>query len=150
LIFFVSTAADGTLDWYRMDISGQNKTQVINGLYTTAAADMAKAQGRDPAPFKWQTIIVFGDVDMYAVMAALVDSGYKGPVRSDHGRMIWGETGRPAYGLYDRALGIAYLHGLYEGVSRGRDKHGINTEIQPLVMQLMAQADCLDSGTMTS
>jgi len=28
-----------------------------------------------------------------------------------HGRMIWGETGRPGYGLYDRALGVTYLQG---------------------------------------
>ncbi len=63
----------------------------------------------------------FGDVDMGAVMAALVETGYDGPVRSDHGRMIWGETGRPAYGLYDRALGIAYLQGLYEGVEQGKE-----------------------------
>jgi mannonate dehydratase len=62
----------------------------------------------------------FGNVDMYAVMSNLVDTGYEGPIRSDHGRMIWGETGRPAYGLYDRALGILYLRGLYEGVYRTR------------------------------
>lgn len=28
--------------------------------------------------------------------------------------MIWGETGKPGYGLYDRALGSAYLNGLIE------------------------------------
>ncbi len=65
----------------------------------------------------------FGSVDMYAVMVSLVDSGYDGPFRSDHGRMIWGETGRPAYGLYDRALGTLYLEGLYEGVVRSRNSH---------------------------
>lgn len=58
----------------------------------------------------------FGDVDMFGVMRALVDAGYSGPVRPDHGRMIWGETGRPGYGLYDRALGAMYLQGLYEGI----------------------------------
>ena len=26
--------------------------------------------------------------------------------------MIWGETGRPGYGLYDRALGAVYINGL--------------------------------------
>ena len=31
--------------------------------------------------------------------------------------MIWGETGRPGYGLYDRALGAAYLTGLFEAAS---------------------------------
>ena len=42
--------------------------------------------------------------------------GFNGPIRSDHGRMIWGESGQPGYGLYDRALGAMYLHGLWEGV----------------------------------
>ena len=43
---------------------------------------------------------------------------YHGPIRPDHGRMIWGETGKPGYGLYDRALGATYLNGLYEAVSK--------------------------------
>lgn len=59
-----------------------------------------------------------GSVDMYAVLRALHDVGFAGPMRSDHGRMIWGETGRPGYGLYDRALGAMYLHGLWEGITR--------------------------------
>jgi mannonate dehydratase len=62
----------------------------------------------------------FGDVDMAAIMEALRDIGFTGPMRPDHGRTIWGETGRPASGLYDRALGAMYLQGLWEGVtSRG-------------------------------
>lgn len=61
----------------------------------------------------------FGDVDMAAVLGALRDGGFDGPVRPDHGRMIWGERGRPGYGLYDRALGAAYLQGLWEGLTRG-------------------------------
>ncbi len=32
--------------------------------------------------------------------------------------MIWGETGRPGYGLYDRALGAAYLNGIIDTVNR--------------------------------
>ncbi len=58
-----------------------------------------------------------GDVDMRAVLAALHETGFSGPIRSDHGRMIWGESGRPGYGLHDRALGAMYLHGLWEGLS---------------------------------
>ena len=61
----------------------------------------------------------FGDVDMRAVLGALNDAGFAGPIRSDHGRMIWGETGQPGYGLHDRALGAMYLHGLWEGITRG-------------------------------
>lgn len=61
----------------------------------------------------------FGDVDMLEVMRALRDIGFSGPMRPDHGRMIWGEQGRPGYGLYDRALGAMYLQGLWEGVGDG-------------------------------
>lgn len=60
----------------------------------------------------------FGSVDMFEVMKAFHEVDFKGPVRPDHGRMIWGETGRPGYGLYDRALGAMYLSGLWEGITR--------------------------------
>ena len=33
-----------------------------------------------------------GDFDMYEIMKALHDSGFDGPIRPDHGRMIWGEV----------------------------------------------------------
>ncbi|MFO7774624.1 MAG: mannonate dehydratase [Candidatus Hydrogenedentota bacterium] len=56
----------------------------------------------------------FGSIDMLDVMTALANSGYTGPIRPDHGRMIWGEQGRPGYGLFDRALGAMYLQGLRE------------------------------------
>lgn len=59
----------------------------------------------------------FGDVDMHDVLRALHEIGFDGPLRPDHGRMIWGETGRAGYGLHDRALGAMYLQGLWEGVS---------------------------------
>ena len=32
--------------------------------------------------------------------------------------MIWGETGKPGYGLYDRALGATYLNGIEEAVKK--------------------------------
>lgn len=60
----------------------------------------------------------FGSVDMLAVIRALHDVGFRGPMRPDHGRMIWGEHGRPGYGLYDRALGAMYLQGLWEAVAQ--------------------------------
>ena len=60
-----------------------------------------------------------GSIDMYAVMKALHDNGFTGYVRPDHGRMIWGETGRPGYGLFDRALGATYLNGLWEAIEKG-------------------------------
>lgn len=61
---------------------------------------------------------VCGSLDMYGILKALHDAGFDGYIRPDHGRMIWGETGRPGYGLYDRALGATYLAGLWEAIER--------------------------------
>jgi mannonate dehydratase len=55
-----------------------------------------------------------GSLDMAEIVKAYFDVGFEGYVRPDHGRMIWGETGKPGYGLYDRALGAVYLNGLWE------------------------------------
>jgi mannonate dehydratase len=59
-----------------------------------------------------------GSLDLYEIMKALHDTNFAGYIRPDHGRMIWGEEGRPGYGLFDRALGIAYLNGLWEAISK--------------------------------
>lgn len=59
-----------------------------------------------------------GSLDMAAIVKAYYDVGFEGYWRPDHGRMIWGETGKPGYGLYDRALGAVYLNGLWEAVSK--------------------------------
>ncbi|WP_260147687.1 mannonate dehydratase [Lentilactobacillus hilgardii] len=61
-----------------------------------------------------------GSLDMFETMRALDDSHFTGYVRPDHGRNIWNENGRPGYGLYDRALGITYLLGLWEAIQRTR------------------------------
>lgn len=55
-----------------------------------------------------------GSLDMNAIVKALVETGFEGWFRPDHGRDIWGEGGRPGYGLFDRALGTAYINGLIE------------------------------------
>lgn len=57
-----------------------------------------------------------GSLDIYAIVKALVEGGFDGYVRPDHGRNIWGEDGKPGYGLFDRALGAAYLNGLFEAI----------------------------------
>lgn len=59
-----------------------------------------------------------GSFDMYEIMKALYDTGFSGPIRPDHGRMIWDETAMPGYGLYDRALGASYLNGLWEAIKK--------------------------------
>ena len=60
-----------------------------------------------------------GNFDMYEIMKALYETGFDGPIRPDHGRMIWDEVAMPGYGLYDRALGAAYLNGLWEAIEKG-------------------------------
>jgi len=60
-----------------------------------------------------------GSFDMYEIMKALYEIGFNGPVRPDHGRMIWDEVAMPGYGLYDRALGATYLNGLLEAIIKG-------------------------------
>lgn len=59
-----------------------------------------------------------GSLDMYEIMKALYEIGFKGIARPDHGRAIWGEVAMPGYGLYDRALGVAYLNGIWESLQK--------------------------------
>lgn len=59
-----------------------------------------------------------GSLDLFEIVKAYYDIGFDGPVRPDHGRMIWDEKGRPGYGLFDRALGVTYIHGLWDAISR--------------------------------
>lgn len=55
-----------------------------------------------------------GTVDIAGIVKAYYDIGFTGYARPDHGRHIWDEQCRPGYGLYDRALGIMHLWGLWD------------------------------------
>jgi len=59
-----------------------------------------------------------GSLDIVEIMKALHKNNFDGYLRPDHGRMIWGETGRPGYGLYDRALGAMYIAGIWETLEK--------------------------------
>lgn len=59
-----------------------------------------------------------GSLDMVKILQILHKNGFDGYLRPDHGRMIWGETGKPGYGLYDRALGASYMTGIWETLSK--------------------------------
>lgn len=63
-----------------------------------------------------------GSLDLFEIMKAYHDIGFEGYIRPDHGRMIWGEKARPGYGLYDRALGAAYINGLWEAIEKMNKK----------------------------
>jgi len=58
-----------------------------------------------------------GDTGILDILKAYHDCGFDGYIRPDHGRHLWGEgpgTVRPGYGLYDRALGIMYMLGVWD------------------------------------
>ncbi len=61
-----------------------------------------------------------GSLDIYEIVKALQDVGFDGYIRPDHGRMIWGEVARPGYGLFDRALGAAYINGVWEACAKAK------------------------------
>ena len=60
-----------------------------------------------------------GSLDIAAIVKAYHDIGYKYYIRPDHGRHIWDEKCRPGYGLYDRALGIMYILGVWDAYEKG-------------------------------
>jgi mannonate dehydratase len=59
-----------------------------------------------------------GSLDIVEIVKVLHKNKFTGYIRPDHGRMIWGETGRPGYGLYDRALGAMYITGIWETLDK--------------------------------
>lgn len=59
-----------------------------------------------------------GSIDIYGIVKAYHENGFTGYVRPDHGRHIWDEECRPGYGLYDRALGIMYLWGIWDSLEK--------------------------------
>lgn len=59
-----------------------------------------------------------GSLDMFEIVKAIFETCPNIFIRPDHGRMIWDEKARPGYGLYDRALGIAYINGLWEALEK--------------------------------
>lgn len=61
-----------------------------------------------------------GTVDIYDIVKAYHEKGFSGYARPDHGRHIWDEECRPGYGLYDRALGIMYLWGIWDALERAK------------------------------
>lgn len=55
-----------------------------------------------------------GSLDITEIVRTYHEVGFDGYYRPDHGRHIWGEQCRPGYGLYDRALGIMYIQGIWD------------------------------------
>lgn len=63
-----------------------------------------------------------GSLDVVEILKAYHEMGFEGYLRPDHGRMIWGEQGKPGYGLYDRALGAMYMAGIWETLEKQKER----------------------------
>ena len=63
-----------------------------------------------------------GSLDVVEILKAYHETGFEGYLRPDHGRMIWGEQGKPGYGLYDRALGAMYMAGIWETLEKQKER----------------------------
>lgn len=63
-----------------------------------------------------------GSVDITDVVAAYHENNFTGYARPDHGRHIWDEECRPGYGLYDRALGIMYIWGIWDALEHQKGR----------------------------
>ena len=62
-----------------------------------------------------------GETQIVNIIKAYHEAGYEGYIRPDHGRHLWNEgpgTVRPGYGLYDRALGIMYMLGVWDTLDK--------------------------------
>lgn len=59
-----------------------------------------------------------GSLDLVEILKVLHKNNFTGYLRPDHGRMIWGEVGKPGYGLYDRAMGASYITGIWETLNK--------------------------------
>ena len=69
-----------------------------------------------------------GDTGILDILKAYHDCGFNGYIRPDHGRHLWDEGPgkvRPGYGLYDRALGIMYMLGVWDMLDRLEGKNEI-------------------------
>ena len=59
-----------------------------------------------------------GSLDMHHIMKALVQEGFEGPIRPITVEPCGVKWLCLVYGLYDRAMGLTYMQGLYEAISK--------------------------------
>lgn len=61
-----------------------------------------------------------GNVDIVDVVTQYHRHNPTAYIRPDHGRHLWGEEDycRPGYGLYDRALGVMYMLGIWDTLDK--------------------------------
>lgn len=57
-----------------------------------------------------------GSLDIPSIVENYIAYAPNAYIRPDHGRVIWNESIKGGYGLYDRALGIMYIAGIIDGI----------------------------------
>ena len=94
-----------------LNIDYSGKVVVVTGAGGLICGAMARAFAQSGAK------VAALDLNEDAVKALAAEVKAEGYIRPDHGRHLWGEgpgTVRPGYGLYDRALGIMYMLGVWD------------------------------------
>ena len=89
----------------------ENYKQCIRNVKHFDNGDFSEASHRD----------CDGETQIVNIIKAYHEAGYEGYIRPDHGRHLWNEgpgTVRPCYGLYDRALGIMYMLGVWDTLDK--------------------------------
>ena len=97
----------------------EGKVVVVTGAGGVLCGDMARAYAMAGAK------VAALDLNEEAVLKLAEELKAEGYIRPDHGRHLWNEgpgNVRPGYGLYDRALGIMYMLGVWDLLDRQAGK----------------------------
>ena len=95
------------------------KVVVVTGAGGLICGAMAKAFAYSGAK------VAALDLNEDAVKKLAEEVKAEGYIRPDHGRHLWNEgpgNVRPGYGLYDRALGIMYMLGVWDMLDKLAEK----------------------------
>ena len=98
-----------------LNIDYTGKVVVVTGAGGLICGAMARAFAQCGAK------VAALDLNEEAVKKLADELKAEGYIRPDHGRHLWGEgpgSVRPGYGLYDRALGIMYMLGVWDMLDR--------------------------------
>ncbi|MBS4217609.1 mannonate dehydratase [Bacillus sp. FJAT-49711] len=71
-----------------------------------------------------------GSINITSIVKTFHESDFTGYARPDHGRHIWDEECRPGYGLYDRALGIMYLWGIWDSLVYESKQNSLSSQVK--------------------
>ena len=103
-----------------LNIDYSGKVVVVTGAGGLICGAMARAFAQSGAKV---AALDLNEEAVKALADELKAEGFicEGYIRPDHGRHLWDEgpgNVRPGYGLYDRALGIMYMLGVWDSLDK--------------------------------